>query len=446
RVEVQNADIDMHSKKIAGRNNSTTGTILILLSDDKTGFVPYRIDNFSLEKLRIYQQRCESIETIVYPYTSCQYAWDEPCYPHRLIVEVPGERSLGTYSLDVLSDDVHVALPSTPEKAERKFGISVHAEGAIKVLSIIDSNCHNMDTKEAGVLGSREPKDADHKQEIELNFTEVIKIHLPFMGISLISSSPQELLFASAKDMTFVAMQSLDQQRITVEIPSMQIDNQFSDSPYPVMLSFEGSHKGKSINFLKSKDTKLKSLNESRSSNTPEPVLRFAAVKWRTKDTSFLSYQRINISVAPFCLELEERLVLSMIDFFRSVSSRVHFGLLEKSVDSSILCGATDIFGEYAKISKNLSDKPQSSYTVDTDQDNGLLPSVIPIGAPWQQIHLLARKQKKVYIELFELTPVKLTFSFTSTPWLNRNEGVSDPSTSFNNSTAIQVERPYGSH
>uniref|UniRef100_A0A453S1U3 Vacuolar protein sorting-associated protein 13 VPS13 adaptor binding domain-containing protein n=1 Tax=Aegilops tauschii subsp. strangulata TaxID=200361 RepID=A0A453S1U3_AEGTS len=421
RVEVQNADIDMHSKKIAGRNNSTTGTILILLSDDKTGFVPYRIDNFSLEKLRIYQQRCESIETIVYPYTSCQYAWDEPCYPHRLIVEVPGERSLGTYSLDVLSDDVHVALPSTPE-----------------VLSIIDSNCHNMDTKEAGVLGSREPKDADHKQEIELNFTEVIKIHLPFMGISLISSSPQELLFASAKDMTFVAMQSLDQQRITVEIPSMQIDNQFSDSPYPVMLSFEGSHKGKSINFLKSKDTKLKSLNESRSSNTPEPVLRFAAVKWRTKDTSFLSYQRINISVAPFCLELEERLVLSMIDFFRSVSSRVHFGLLEKSVDSSILCGATDIFGEYAKISKNLSDKPQSSYTVDTDQDNGLLPSVIPIGAPWQQIHLLARKQKKVYIELFELTPVKLTFSFTSTPWLNRNEGVSDPSTSFNNSTAIQ--------
>lgn len=49
RVEVQNADIDIHSKKIAGRNNSTTGTILILLSDDKTGFVPYRIDNFSLE-------------------------------------------------------------------------------------------------------------------------------------------------------------------------------------------------------------------------------------------------------------------------------------------------------------------------------------------------------------------------------------------------------------
>lgn len=66
-----------------------------------------------------------------------------------------------------------------------------HRDNKLQVLSVIDSNCHNMDTKEAGVLGSREPKDADNKQEIELNFTEVIKIHLPFMGISLISSSPQ---------------------------------------------------------------------------------------------------------------------------------------------------------------------------------------------------------------------------------------------------------------
>ena len=49
RVEVQNADLDVHSKKFSGRNNINTGTVLILLSDDKTGFVPYRIDNFSME-------------------------------------------------------------------------------------------------------------------------------------------------------------------------------------------------------------------------------------------------------------------------------------------------------------------------------------------------------------------------------------------------------------
>ncbi|WVZ95400.1 hypothetical protein U9M48_041168 [Paspalum notatum var. saurae] len=410
RVEVQNADLDINNKTFSGTNNINTGTVLILLSDDKTGFVPYRIDNFTMEKLRIYQQRCESIETLVYPYTSCQYAWDEPCYPHRLTVEIPGERSLGTFNLDILNDDVHVSLPSTSEKAERQFCISVRAEGAVKVLSVIDSNCHNTETEEKEFLGSKETKVADKKLELEMTFAE-------------------ELLFASAKDMTIVAMQSLDQQRFTVEIQSMQIDNQFPDSPHPVMLSFEGSQKGKSMNFFKSKDTKLRSANDSL--NTTEPVLQFTAAKWRTRDVSFISYQCINISVAPVRLELEERLVLSMIEFFRSASSRINLGHLEKSLELNILGGATDMLREYEKVSKHISDKPLV-------QDSGLLPSVVPVGAPWQQIHLLARKQKKVYIEMFQLTPVKLTFSFTSTPWLNRNEGSSDPSTGFNNTTAIQ--------
>lgn len=108
-------------------------------------------------------------------------------------------------------------------------------------------------------------------------------------------------------------------------------------------------------------------------------------------------------SVAPVRLELEERLVLSMIEFFRSVSSRINLGQFEKSLELSILGGATDLLREYEKISKHLPDKSLL-------QDSELLPSVDPIGAPWQQIHLLARKQKKVYIELFQLTPVKLTF------------------------------------
>jgi len=30
-------------------------------------------------------------------------------------VQIPGERSLGTFNLDILNDDVHVSLPSTSE-------------------------------------------------------------------------------------------------------------------------------------------------------------------------------------------------------------------------------------------------------------------------------------------------------------------------------------------
>lgn len=59
------------------------------------------------------------------------------------------------------------------------------------MLSVLDSNCHNKETNEKDFLGSKEPKVVDHKLELDMNFAEVIKLHLPFIGISLISSCPQ---------------------------------------------------------------------------------------------------------------------------------------------------------------------------------------------------------------------------------------------------------------
>lgn len=37
------------------------------------------------------------------------------------------------------------------------------------------------------------------------------------------------------------------------------------------------------------------------------------------------------------------------------------------------------------------------------------LPIVVPIGAPWQHIHLLARRHRKIYVETFDLAPIKFT-------------------------------------
>lgn len=49
RVEVRNADVSVGEEKIVGSTTGNSGTILILLSDDDTGFMPYRIDNHSRE-------------------------------------------------------------------------------------------------------------------------------------------------------------------------------------------------------------------------------------------------------------------------------------------------------------------------------------------------------------------------------------------------------------
>lgn len=49
RVEVQNADVSIRDEKIIGSLHGDSGTYLILLSDDDTGFMPYRIENFTKE-------------------------------------------------------------------------------------------------------------------------------------------------------------------------------------------------------------------------------------------------------------------------------------------------------------------------------------------------------------------------------------------------------------
>lgn len=49
RVEVQNADVSIRNEKIVGSLQGNCGTNLILISEDDTGYMPYRIDNFSKE-------------------------------------------------------------------------------------------------------------------------------------------------------------------------------------------------------------------------------------------------------------------------------------------------------------------------------------------------------------------------------------------------------------
>lgn len=48
-VEVQTADVSIRDDKIVGSPHGQSGTNLILVSEDDTGFMPYRIDNFSQE-------------------------------------------------------------------------------------------------------------------------------------------------------------------------------------------------------------------------------------------------------------------------------------------------------------------------------------------------------------------------------------------------------------
>eukprot|EP00887_Chlorella_sp_A99_P007395 scaffold2.g7395.t1 len=79
---------------------SEAGVLRATLSHHPAGFAPYRVENCSLETLHARQARVREALDVLRPYCSLNYAWDEPAQPHRLELELPGNRKLGTFDLD----------------------------------------------------------------------------------------------------------------------------------------------------------------------------------------------------------------------------------------------------------------------------------------------------------------------------------------------------------
>lgn len=85
-------------------------------------------------------------------------------------------------------------------------------------------------------------------------------------------------------------MQSLDKQKLSLHISFLQVDNQLSTSPYPVILSFDHGNKSN-----KEDRRKLTSATEIDSDCFHEPVFSLSVAKWRSKNLSLVSLEYINL-------------------------------------------------------------------------------------------------------------------------------------------------------
>jgi hypothetical protein len=121
----------------------------------------------------------------------------------------------------------------------------------------------------------------------------------------------QELLFACVKNLTIDLLQSLDQQKLSFQIFSLQIDNQLRTTPYPVILSFDHEYRYTSASQIRTKDKSAKTRKERflpAFDNSCEPVFYLAVSKWRKKDISLVSFEYISL-----------RLLFSVISTFLRV-------------------------------------------------------------------------------------------------------------------------------
>ncbi|KAF6145934.1 hypothetical protein GIB67_007953 [Kingdonia uniflora] len=321
------------------------------------------------------------------------------------------------------------------QKPGRRLFVSIHAEGAVKVLSIIDSSCHIVkDITETGFRGLKDKKKPYQKHDVTAEYSERISVHISFVGISLINSNPQELLFASAKDIKIDVLQNLEQQKLSFKMSSLQIDNQLRNATYPVILHFDPESGSNSAMQIRNKDGSSRIKNKT-AENSCEPVFSFSAAKWRNKEISPVSFEYISLRLADLCLELEEEVILSLLHLVRVVILRI------ENRTSFVDSAPPPVAQEYesANLSRSKLYSRNASNSVKGIEKSPSMPSVLPIGAPWQKIYLLARRQKKIYVEVLDLAPIKLTLSFSSAPWVNRTGGAaSTESLAHVNGTAFQ--------
>ena len=90
------------------------------------------------------QKGCIEQDDLLRPYSSLDYAWDEPTLPHKLVLEQPGNRRLGEYDLDNVGSQYVVSVKATAQRPERRIQVCVRADGPQRVLQLIDMSVSAM--------------------------------------------------------------------------------------------------------------------------------------------------------------------------------------------------------------------------------------------------------------------------------------------------------------
>lgn len=234
----------------------------------------------------------------------------------------------------------------------------------------------------------------------------------------------------------------MERQSFSFQISSLQIDNQLRGTPYPVVLSFDEDFKGGLVSHMRNKDggtkTKMESMMNYAIGISSEPKIYLVASKWRNKEMMLVSFEYINLRcvhkhplfckiatsdnaleiyllklyrIGDLCLELDLELLLKLLEFIKANP------FLNSDTPTSV--SVPNDLCKLGVVDKSFSFTPQSSEYLRAIEDQQLpktcntytlsLPEVVPIGAPWQKIYLLARRQDKIYVEAFSLAPVKMT-------------------------------------
>ncbi|KAL7687237.1 putative vacuolar protein sorting-associated protein [Plasmopara halstedii] len=246
-----------------------TPSICVYFREESTTTPPYRVENYSLETLRMHQHRVRRSE-ILLPHHSLDYAWDEPTEERLLVVDMlpsaAGDNSrplrIGSFDLD--------RIQRYPDALGGTLGIELSTDGPTRVLRFTDTRLREeravqSSTNNQSIMTEKGEINALHlfKRYVAVPTVQAV-LHLQGVGISIVDNAPKELMYISASGIALDVLlskgdQSNSKSSVTdsaeemsrlerqtqsrilaccLKVSDIQIDNQLQGTSYPVFLRF----------------------------------------------------------------------------------------------------------------------------------------------------------------------------------------------------------------
>lgn len=235
--------------------------VCVYFREESRSAPPYRVENYSLETLRIHQHRVRRSE-ILLPHHSLEYAWDEPTQERMLVVDMlpsaAGDNSrplrIGTFLLD--------KIQRYPDALGGTLGIEISTDGPTRVLRFTDTRLRGGSRAQSALMKNTD-KERDEDIDFLSRFVSAPSLHvvvqLQGIGVSVVDGVPKELVYLSISGVYLELLMSEEDRdkrnvidagsrlerdnlaRITAcrfELADVQVDNQLQLTPFPVLLRF----------------------------------------------------------------------------------------------------------------------------------------------------------------------------------------------------------------
>ncbi|TPX68863.1 hypothetical protein SpCBS45565_g02841 [Spizellomyces sp. 'palustris'] len=213
-------------------------TIFVIFAGRETRW-PYRIENRTDVDVDIWQQGSKTRYKIPKG-EERPYAWDYPSAPKKaLILSANGrEREIDVLEMGQL---VPFKYPATPSSKGGIMAIHVVAEGptiVVRLSPYVESKSAFKKSRSRPESTSSEVdvKETFQMKKKEANMLMAVQVRLEGIGVSLINKGMQELLYASARNLTFAFTDTTMNQALTFSVKWLQIDNQLYEGLEPIFL------------------------------------------------------------------------------------------------------------------------------------------------------------------------------------------------------------------